>query len=262
MSNASSEKDIFICYSRENQDFALKLYRSLKEADAKVWMDKYDIPAGMNWALAIQKGLDACKVMIVIISPESMMSDDVANEWQYYLDEKKFIIPLRLTPTKLHFQLNRLQYVDSYDQDYEDMLSQLYAELRFKGIDVSKLPEETATRADTVVVPALEEGFQRTFIGENRWYAIRMHEQRRADVKHIAVYQVAPISAITHFAPIKSIERWEGTQKFVVNFSEPAHPIGPIKYDPKGEVKPLYNLRYTTLEKLKKAKTLDNVWGD
>jgi hypothetical protein len=59
---------------------------------------------------------------------------------------------------------------------------------------------------DTVVVPAREEGFKQVFLGENRWYEIRLHGTMRPQIKYIAAYQVAPISAITHIAPVQSIE--------------------------------------------------------
>ena len=39
---------------------------------------------------------------------------------------------------------------------------------------------------DTIVVPAREEGFQETFLGENRWYAIRIHSSMIPQIKHIA----------------------------------------------------------------------------
>jgi len=44
---------------------------------------------------------------------------------------------------------------------------------------------------DTVVVPAREDGF----LGENRWYQVRIHGSMRPQIKYIAVYQVAPVSA-------------------------------------------------------------------
>jgi hypothetical protein len=113
---------------------------------------------------------------------------------------------------------------------------------------------------DTIVVPAQEDGFKETFLGENRWHAIRIHGTMRPQIKYIAAYQVRPKSAITHIAPVSSIEPWGDTGKYVVNFAEPAEKIGPIKLVPKSRVKALQNIRYTTLERLQSAKTLDDVW--
>lgn len=115
------------------------------------------------------------------------------------------------------------------------------------------------SEVDTVVVPAREEGFREVFLGENCWHAVRIHGTMRPQIKHIAAYQVAPVSAITHIAPVKSIEPWKDTGKVVVNFSEPAREITPIEYKG-GRVKAPQNLRYTTRDRLLSAKTLDDVW--
>jgi hypothetical protein len=113
---------------------------------------------------------------------------------------------------------------------------------------------------DTVVVPAQPEGFQATFLGENRWHAIRIHGTMRPQIKYIAAYQVRPISAVTHIASVSSIEPWGDSGKFVVNFSAPAREITPIKLIAGGRVKALQNIRYTTMQRLEAAKTLDEVW--
>ncbi len=81
------------------------------------------------------------------------------------------------------------------------------------------------TDIDTVVVPALEDGFRRLFLGENRWHEVRIHGSMRPQIKYIAAYQVAPISAVTHLAPVKSIAPWKDSGKFVLDFAEPAHEI-------------------------------------
>ena len=113
---------------------------------------------------------------------------------------------------------------------------------------------------DTVVVPAREEGFQEVFLKENRWYAVRIHGTMRPQIKYIAAYRVAPISAITHIAPVRSIEPWKETDKFVLNFAEPAKEIGPIPLVKLSRVKALFNLRYANRQTIEQAKTLDDVW--
>ena len=55
-------------------------------------------------------------------------------------------------------------------------------------------------------------------------------------LKYVAVYQTAPISAITHYAPIRSIEAWKNSGKMVINFAEPAREISPLKLTTNGQV--------------------------
>jgi len=121
-----------------------------------------------------------------------------------------------------------------------------------RSIDISEF--------DTIVVPAREDGFQETFLGENQWYAIRIHASMIPQIKYIAAYRVAPVSAITHWALVKNIEPWQDTGKFVVNFAEPAKEIGPVPLVPKSRVKALQNARYTSFDRLQKAKALDEVF--
>lgn len=113
---------------------------------------------------------------------------------------------------------------------------------------------------DTVVVPAREEGFEEVFLRENRWYAVRIHGAMRPQLKYIAAYRVAPVSAITHIAPVRNIEAWKDSDKFVLNFSERPREIGPITLVKGGHVNAPQNLRYTNKDTLLKAKTLDDVW--
>lgn len=113
---------------------------------------------------------------------------------------------------------------------------------------------------DTIVVPAREDGFQKVFLGQNRWYAIRVHSAMKPQIKYIAAYQVAPVQGITHIAPVSSIEQWEGSNKYVVNFAESANPIGPITLLKGGKVHAPQAPRYTNLQKLKSAKNLDEAF--
>jgi hypothetical protein len=113
---------------------------------------------------------------------------------------------------------------------------------------------------DTIVVPARKDGFEEAFIGENCWYSIRIHASMIPKIKYIAAYRVAPVSAITHLAQVDSIEQWKDSNKYILRFARPASKIGPIKLVPKGPVKALQNARYTSIERLRSAKTLDDAF--
>lgn len=125
---------IFISYSRKDEVFVRKLATFLSNRGAEIWLDIEDIPAGMNWSSAIQEGLDTCPLMILVISPDSMTSNNVSNEWQYHLDHDKQLIPVWWRPANCHFQLNRLEYIDFHQKDFDIATSQLLNELRQKGI--------------------------------------------------------------------------------------------------------------------------------
>jgi hypothetical protein len=110
-------------------------------------------------------------------------------------------------------------------------------------------------RSDTIVVPAGVENFQKTFLGERKWYAIRISAAMKPRIKYIAAYQNAPISAITHIAKVADISLYKDTGKYIVTFSEPAKEIGPIplresRNKPQGPI-------YVEREKLLSSRTLE-----
>lgn len=112
--------------------------------------------------------------------------------------------------------------------------------------------------SDTIIVPAQEEGFNRVFLGQNMWHAIRISGGMLNKIQYIAVYQTKPVSAITHYAPVERIEPYGDGGKYKLIFAEEPKEIGPIPYAdaPKGTMQ---GPRYTTFEKLSSAKTIKDV---
>lgn len=111
--------------------------------------------------------------------------------------------------------------------------------------------------SDTIVVPAKKDGFDKVFIGENCWYSIRMRDERIPQIKYIASYQVAPISAITHVAKVKEIvTSHENDKKYKIIFDGPAKEIKPI---PLGQKSKIQGPAYCIHEKLASAKDVDEL---
>lgn len=120
--------------------------------------------------------------------------------------------------------------------------------------------EPHSHKLDTVIVPAQKEGFEKCFLGEDCWYAIRISGGMLEKIKYIAAYQTMPVSAITHYAPVDRIEPYGEEGKYKLVFSEKAQTIGPIPY---ADATPgaMQGPRYTTFEKLKNAKKLTDIIG-
>lgn len=88
---------------------------------------------------------------------------------------------------------------------------------------------------DTLIVPTGKsgEGFEETFLNENAWYYLRISTNKLKQFKFIAAYQPAPISAVTHIAPIKEFievfnEKGQSRQKAI--FDTPAVEIEHIPF--------------------------------
>lgn len=108
---------VFISYSRGDLAFAEQLVEDLLDYDVKVWVDVRSIPHGANWDIEVQKGLDTSDLMLVLLSPASSASQNVADEWSYFIEKDKPILPLLIKPADVPFRLSRRQRVD-FTKDY------------------------------------------------------------------------------------------------------------------------------------------------
>jgi hypothetical protein len=113
---------------------------------------------------------------------------------------------------------------------------------------------------DTIIVPAQEDGFREVFLGQDMWHHIRIHSSMISNIRYIAAYQSAPVSAITYVAEVERIETWNETQKYVLYFKGHARKITPIPRGPGGRGSWPQSTRYTSYARLQKAKTLDDLW--
>lgn len=121
-------------------------------------------------------------------------------------------------------------------------------------------PKQPSQQIDTIIVPAKGDGFERVFLGEDCWYAIRISGGMMDKIKYIAAYQSYPVSAITHYAPVDRIEPYGESGKYKVVFSLKARPIAPIPFGdaPQGTMQ---GPRYTTFSKLMSAKKVTDLVG-
>lgn len=120
-------------------------------------------------------------------------------------------------------------------------------------------PEESPSIQDTVIVPAQEDGFKRVFLDENCWHAIRIGGGKLSELKYIAAYQTAPVSAITYYAEIESIVAYGDGGKYQLNFKGK-----PIKIEaiPFGNSKQgsMQSPRYANLQRMLKSKTVKDIF--
>jgi len=124
---------------------------------------------------------------------------------------------------------------------------------------VSQLPSVSSGACDTVVVPAQKDGFDRVFIGENAWHAVRLSRSMLDQIKYVAAYQTQPVSAITHLAPVRQIEPYGDNGKYRLVFSEPAKPIRAVPFG-SATTGTMQGIRYTTRARLDTAKDVADLF--
>jgi hypothetical protein len=142
-----------------------------------------------------------------------------------------------------------------YEDDDENSSISLSTGTTAPSIDSAKRRKRRA-ECDTIIVPAREDGFVAEFLNKNQWFAIRIGAAAKDRTRYIAAYQVAPISAVTHYAEIQDIKPYRDTGKYIVFFKEPAKEIGPVSLkdpnrSPQGPI-------YVKLQDLLSADYLDD----
>lgn len=117
---------VFISYSHDDKVFAKRLYTSLRDL-VGVWIDDEGIPVGENWSNRIDRALRFCNVMLLLMSPSSMKSPHVEDEWQAFHRNGKRIIPILIKPLREeeHYQLANLQKISFNTGSYERSMAQL-----------------------------------------------------------------------------------------------------------------------------------------
>lgn len=103
---------LFISYARADRPFAKSLTAKLDSAGIQTWIDYRDIPPGANWDQAVEDALRDCNAMLLILTPRSVQSNNVHDEWHYFLDLDKPIYPVLREACEIPFRLRRRQYVD------------------------------------------------------------------------------------------------------------------------------------------------------
>src|SRR4051794_10896550 len=86
--------DAFLSYAREDSQFVIDRLRSALSAHGHiVWVD-VDIPGGANWRERVKRGIEACKALIFVISPDSVASKECRQELEDTILLNKLIIPV------------------------------------------------------------------------------------------------------------------------------------------------------------------------
>jgi len=103
---------VFVCYTRKDEAFVLKLATNLKNQGVPIWLDQWDILPAEDWDRSIDKALYRCKYFLIILSSTSVDSKEVRAELRTALDENKAIVPVLYQSCQIPRQLRLIQYID------------------------------------------------------------------------------------------------------------------------------------------------------
>ena len=134
--------DIFISYSRKDKEFVTRLATDLEREGWVVYYDKKLNP-GQNFEDELPKQAASAKYLLVVLSPNSLLSDWVKDEVKDALEREKVglttVVPLLIKNSDLR-RITALvgpkQYADftnDYDTGFKETLSALGSKIITKG---------------------------------------------------------------------------------------------------------------------------------
>ena len=92
---------VFISYSRKDIDFARKLAGDLEKAGFGVWWDVSDLKGGDEWVRVIPSAIESSQYFIILLSPDSVLSQWVEKEYLHALKLRLKIIPVMIKPCRV-----------------------------------------------------------------------------------------------------------------------------------------------------------------
>jgi hypothetical protein len=128
-------KDIFISYSRRDQEFVTRLAGDLNAQVAGVWFDQSTIQLGQKWHEEIMDGIRECKAFILVLSPDAVESKYVRTEVKKAVELGKTIFPILYRPAKwtgrFRSLVKEIQTLDlrsgSYTENFHKLVDGLMA---------------------------------------------------------------------------------------------------------------------------------------
>jgi hypothetical protein len=145
----------FLSYSRSDERFALRFAKDLRSRGVAMWVDQLDIRPSEHWDRAIEKAVRNCRGLVVIISPRSVASDNVADEISYALENGKSVLPVMIEKCSLPLRITRMHVIDA-SAGYERAVQQCVAELQraasgVRGDKVAETPSQLRPEAIATV---------------------------------------------------------------------------------------------------------------
>ncbi|MGD8404826.1 MAG: toll/interleukin-1 receptor domain-containing protein [Anaerolineales bacterium] len=113
------KQQVFISYSRKDIKFARRLANDLENVGFEAWWDISDLKGGDDWVRVIPTAIAASQFFVVLLSPDSILSEWVSKEYTYALVNRMKIVPAMIRPCSVPFALNTINYINFTTDDYE-----------------------------------------------------------------------------------------------------------------------------------------------
>jgi hypothetical protein len=119
---------LFISHSSKDQEFTEYVAARLTEAGYRCWVDVESIPDGSTWPREIQKAVENCGALVVVMSENARISEWVERETMLALQLRKPVFIARIDDAPLPIHLINRQFSD-FRKRQEQVLKKLLTSL-------------------------------------------------------------------------------------------------------------------------------------
>jgi|GEM_PF-141291 len=129
---------VFISYHRSDLAAAERVRAHLVANHVRTWMDRYDIPVGTYWPDEIDRGLVESRFVLGLLSPDSVESRNVKNEWDWALQNGKQLVLLKTHPCVVPHRYVSVNFIEADAGRFEQALGEL---VRLPGLVTANTDE-------------------------------------------------------------------------------------------------------------------------
>lgn len=121
--------DVFVSFSGDEADIAMSIVSGLEKRDIKCWISSRDIPAGSDYAEQIMYGINNCRLMVLILSSNTIKSQHVIRELDRAVHKKIQIVPFRIEDVELsasmEYYVGPAHWLNALTPDLETHIEEL-----------------------------------------------------------------------------------------------------------------------------------------
>jgi TolB-like protein/Flp pilus assembly protein TadD len=144
-------EDVFVSYSRQDNEKVQALTAKLRDAGVALWMDVRNIEGAAMWGEEIVNAVARSKVLLLLVSKAAVASQNVVKEVLLASERKAHILPVDLEPTEipgsLKYALAGIQHIEYFRGDDDAQMRAILRSLERLGVGVGSGSEASPSSA-------------------------------------------------------------------------------------------------------------------
>ena len=137
--------EVFISYSSRDRERVTPIVEQLESHGISVWFDQQGIEGSDLWRSEIVKGIEVCKVLVLMASETAVASENVVKEVSLASDRKKRLLPIFLEaveiPETLQYQLAGIHHITYYSGEEGQNINRILRSLDRGGVKIKDIDQ-------------------------------------------------------------------------------------------------------------------------